>query len=395
MSHSIVILKKGKDAFVKRFHPWIFSGAIQAITGKPKEGEWVIVKDSYGNIIAQGHYQKGSITVRVLQFGEEERQADFWKNKFQAAFAKRQVAGLPNEQTNCYRLIHAEGDGLPGLIVDIYNDVAVVQCHSIGMRKEVKDICKGLLDVEGLNINSVYDKSKETLPFQYATNIENEYLHNPKEETSTDVLENGNAFRVDWGTGQKTGFFLDQRENRALLGKYAKGKSILNTFCYSGGFSIYGLKDEAAEVVSVDISQKAIDLTNENVELNPNFGGKHEALAEDVMQFLKEGEKQYDIVIVDPPAFAKSLNKKHNAVQGYKRLNAMAIKKVKPGGLLFTFSCSQVIDAVLFQNTIVAAALEAGRPSSILHRLSQPADHPVSLFHPEGNYLKGLVLHIA
>lgn len=395
MHTATVYLKRGKEAAVKRFHPWIFSGAIHHMDGQPKDGDWVQVMSHKNEIIATGHYNNGSIMVRILAFGETEIGDDFWNDKLKAAFAKRKsIVNLQNTKTDCFRLIHAEGDNLPGLIVDIYGEVAVLQCHSIGMHKDRKKIAAAILEQsEGL-IKHIYDKSVEVLPKPYSFNFKNGFMGEGREEVSQQVEENGHSFLVNWETGQKTGFFLDQRDNRKLLGEYAKGKTVLNTFCYSGGFSIYALNAGAISVHSVDISQKAMDLTDQNVKLNAPFDGKHVSYTQDVMKFLKENGETYDVVIVDPPAFAKNLRKRHNAVQGYKRLNALALKRVKKGGIMFTFSCSQVVDTLLFQNTIVAAALETDRKVSILHRLTQPADHPVNLFHPEGAYLKGLVLYV-
>ncbi len=387
-------LKRGKEQAVARFHPWIFSGAIHRMDGQPKDGDWVRVCDSHGNVVATGHYNNGSIMVRVLSFGDLEVSQEYWNDCIQTAFEKRKAILDWDHATQCYRLVHAEGDALPGLIVDIYGQVAVMQCHSIGMHKDRRAIAEAILHHSSPHVKAVYDKSREVLPKSYGNNFENGYLLGEMDADEAVVHEHGNAFKVNWATGQKTGFFLDQRENRKLLGHYAKGKRILNTFCYSGGFSIYALNAGAEAVHSVDISQKAMDLTDANVALNQPFDGEHVSHTADVMAYLKEEKEMYDIVVVDPPAFAKNLRKRHNAVQGYKRLNALAFKRVKQGGLMFTFSCSQVVDTPLFQNTIVAAALESGRKVSILHRLTQPADHPVNLFHPEGAYLKGLVLYV-
>ncbi len=392
-SYPTIILRKGKENAIKRFHPWIFSGAIYKKPKNLKDGVTVQVQDAYDHIIAIGHYHNGSISVRILAFEETEINAAFWNSKLKMAFQKREILDLSIENTNCFRLVHAEGDGLPGLIVDIYGEVAVMQCHSIGMHLDRENIAKAIIKNSNGLIKFVYDKSKEVLPKEYGINVENGYIGEAFTGNGLIVKENGHSFYVDWMQGQKTGFFLDQRVNRKLLGTYSKGKSVLNTFCYSGGFSIYALDNEAKEVHSVDVSQKAMDWTERNVALTSN-NDNHTSHTDDVMSHLKDEKNNYDIVIVDPPAFAKSLRKKHNAVQGYKRLNALAFKRVNPGGMMFTFSCSQVIDEVLFKNTIVAAALEAERKVSILHRLSQPADHPVSLFHPEGSYLKGLVLYV-
>ncbi len=389
---STIKLKKSKEQIIQRFHPWVFSGAIAQKKGNPKDGDIVKVLNYKNEIIATGHYNNGSIAVRILAFSDKEINTTFWDETIHAAFQKRIILGFPNSKTNCYRLIHAEGDHLPGLIVDIYDDVAVVQCHSIGMHRCIENIAGSIVRFSEGKIKNVYDKSNHVLPSYYSKDKTNSFIIQNEEKTKNIVLENGHQFLIDWALGQKTGFFLDQRINRQLLGEYAKDKTVLNTFCYSGGFSIYALQQGASLVHSVDISQKAIDWTNENVELNRPFTGKHQAFTQDVLQFLKEEEETYDIVIVDPPAFAKNFKKRHNAVQGYKRLNALAFQRVKEGGIMLTFSCSQVIDALLFQNTIVAAALEAQKKVSIIGRLSQPTDHPVNLFHPEGSYLKGLIL---
>jgi 23S rRNA (cytosine1962-C5)-methyltransferase len=392
-----VFLKAGKEEPVRRFHPWIFSGAIAGIDGKPADGDVAGVFDRKGNMLGVGHFHHGSISVRILHFGDTDiRQPAFWEQKLRLAVALRRQAGLPSAQTDCYRLVHGEGDGLSGLIIDVYGDTAVMQCHSIGMHRQRELIAQAVRTVLGDSVRAVYDKSAEALPPNYAAAIHNGYLWTvcTTSEDSNIVNENGVRFKVDWGTGQKTGFFLDQRDNRRLLGELVGGKTVLNTFCYTGGFSAYALKAGAALVHSVDVSARAVELTLENMALNAPFSGVHEAYAEDTLRFLKASDRQYDVVVVDPPAYAKSLDKRHNAVQGYKRLNAEALTKVSPGGLLFTFSCSQVVDRQLFYNTIVAAALESGRRASVLHHLTQGADHPVSLFHPEGSYLKGLVLFV-
>lgn len=398
-----IFLKKGKEEPLKRFHPWIFSGAIAKMVGDNggniADGDLVEVLDFRGQPLAMGYYNDGSIAVRVLSFElNEQIDAAFWKKRLQNAVDYRRTLGLIDSKvTNCFRLIHAEGDGLPGLIIDVYAQTAVVQCHAIGMHRQIESIKNALLQVLDNQLVAIYDKSAETLPPQYVSQIslKNGYLYNPKSiETPQIVLENGNQFAIDWVTGQKTGFFLDQRDNRQLIEKYAKGKSVLNTFCYSGGFSIYALKAGAKSVHSIDVSQKAIDLTDKNVELNRPFEGSAVSTAADVLSFLKDNQDIYDVIVVDPPAFAKSISKRHNAVQAYKRLNAMALRQITEGGILFTFSCSQVVDRQLFYDTIVAAAIEAGRKVRVMHHLTQPADHPVNIFHPEGSYLKGLVLQV-
>lgn len=412
-----IFLKKGKDEAVKRFHPWIFSGAIAKMTVNNKEqqipdGDLVEVLDYKNQPLAVGYYNDGSIAVRILSFNPTEKiDATFWTQRLQNAYNYRKRLDLTHSlETNAYRLVHAEGDGVPGLIIDVYNETAVVQCHSIGIYRQIEAIANGLKMVFKHKLKAIYDKSSETLPPQYITqnSIKNGYLFG-EIETPAIVLENGNKFAVDWITGQKTGFFLDQRDNRALIARYSKDKTVLNAFCYSGGFSIYALKAGAKSVHSIDISPKAMGLTDKNVAINfelntvdnllnkeQNIDHKidHTSTAIDVLQFLKDNQAIYDVMIVDPPAFAKSMSKRHNAVQAYKRLNAMALRQITEGGILFTFSCSQVVDRQLFYDTIVAAAIEAGRKVRVMHHLTQPADHPVSIFHPEGSYLKGLVLYV-
>lgn len=388
-----IFLKAHRDEAVRRFHPWVFSGAVQSAEGNPRDGDLVHVYDNRDNWLAAGHFQDGSICVRIISFENQPIDTQFWTQKIQNAYDYRKKIGIiGNDATNCYRLIHAEGDGLPGLIVDIYGDTAVVQCHSIGMFKFRKDIAIGLQNVFGSSLKAIFDKSKETLPKKFGLGVENSYLLG--EAGNTVVIENNCRFQIDWEGGQKTGFFLDQRDNRQLLGQYVKNKTVLNAFCYTGGFSIYALLNGAKQVDSVDISGKAIDLVNQNVAINGNFKESHEAIAADVLDFLKQNKNIYDVMIVDPPAFAKTLDKRHNAVQGYKRLNEMALRQIASGGILFTFSCSQVVDRQLFYDTIVAAAIEAKRKVRVMHHLTQPADHPVSLFHPEGSYLKGLVIYV-
>jgi 23S rRNA (cytosine1962-C5)-methyltransferase len=399
MTRIKVTLKSGKEVAVQRFHPWVFSGAIASIQGKSQDGDLAEVYDRSGQRLAIGHFHHGSIAVRILGFYDEDPTLpDFWTQALARALAARARTGLLEhpDQTNAYRLVHGEGDGLSGLVVDVYGPTAVVQCHSIGMHRQRSLIARGLMEAMEGRISGVYDKSVESLPGNYAAGQQNGWLIAPAghAENTAVVRENGVLFRVDWETGQKTGFFLDQRDNRALLARYAPGKSVLNTFCYTGGFSAYALHAGAHTVHSVDISGKAMELTAQNVELNRPFGGVHAGFTEDVLPFFKKSNEYWDIVVVDPPAYAKTIEKRHNAVQGYRRLNAAAIERVKPGGLLFTFSCSQVVDRQLFYNTIVAAALEAGRPARVLHHLTQGPDHPVSLFHPEGAYLKGLVVYL-
>jgi 23S rRNA (cytosine1962-C5)-methyltransferase len=396
-----VILHSGKDHSVKRFHPWVFSGAIKKISLPPdypkddlSEGDVVEVYTSQNEFLGMGHYQIGSIAIRMFSFTPVTPDYNFWKSKIQKAYDFRTQLNLTNNpSTNCYRLFFGEGDGLPGFIIDYYNGTAVFQSHSIGMHLIKNDIVRALQEIIGEKLVAVFDKSEETMPKQAAIKAPNGYLWKKENATiETIALENDNKFQVDWEGGQKTGFFLDQRENRALLGSYSNGKTVLNTFCYTGGFSVYAANAGAKEVHSIDISKKAIELTDRNIELN-NIKN-HESHAVDTFDFLKNRENTYDIIVLDPPAFAKHQNVKHNAVMGYKRLNYEAIKQIKSGGLLFTFSCSQVVDKNTFNSTVMAAAIEAGRTVRVLHHLSQPPDHCVNIFHPEGEYLKGLVVHV-
>lgn len=389
--YKTIQLIKGKEQSVKRFHPWIFSGAIKTIENTITEGDTVKVLSAQNEVLGVGHYQSGSIAVRLLSFNDEILNQDFWNKKISSAYQTRLNLGIANNSNlNVYRLVFGEGDNLPGLIIDIYNNTAVIQAHSIGMHKAINEITEALKNVLKENLKSVYDKSKETLPLPYSEKISNRYLLG--DAINNVVNEYGNKFKIDWISGQKTGFFIDQRENRKLLSNFCKYKKVLNTFCYTGGFSIYALHAGAKEVHSVDISEKAIQLTNENVALNKL--NNHKSFAVDVFDFLKNADTDYDVIVLDPPAFAKSRKVSHNAIQGYKRINAMAMKKIKKGGILFTFSCSQAISRSLFYNTIISAAIESGRTIRVLYHLSQPADHPVNIYHPEGEYLKGLVLYI-
>jgi 23S rRNA (cytosine1962-C5)-methyltransferase len=393
-----VILNAGKEIAVKRLHPWIFSGAIARAEGNPTDGDVVEVFDKKLTYLATGHFYKGSIAVKIFSHSATEINEAFWLEKLNSAYQLRQTIVFQGGSglVDCYRLIHGEGDGFPGLILDFYNGVVVFQAHTIGMWREKEKIVAGLKQIYGESLLAVYDKSAETLPTEFGKTVQNDYLFNTSltELIPHEVLENDHKFLIDWQTGQKTGFFLDQRDNRALLGQYSKGKKVLNSFCYSGGFSIYALKAGAELVHSVDVSKKAVDLVNQNVALNFGETDKHEAYAEDVMNYLKRNDQTYDLIILDPPAYAKNVAKRHNAVQGYKRLNVEGIKRLAKGGILFTFSCSQVVDRELFYNTIMSAALEVGRQVRVLHHLTQGADHPVNLFHPEGSYLKGLVLYV-
>lgn len=387
-----IILKKGKEYSIERFHPWIFSGAIQETVGELTDGCWVEVLNFKQKVLGRGHYQKGSITVRMLSF-DGESTGDFWEIKIKKALDLRKSSGLPSEATNAFRLIHGEGDGLPGLVVDYYNGIAVVQAHSVGMHLDRMNIVEGLKKILTEDLKAVYYKSQTTLPGKDRENFPDEYLYGMSAVPHL-IHENSNKFFVDWEEGQKTGFFLDQRENRKLLSTYSAGKKVLNTFCYSGGFSIYALNAQATLVHSVDASEKAIDLTRKNIELNGFNVLENLCFAEDVFEFMKDKKDQYDIIVLDPPAFAKHRDARHQAVKGYQRLNMEAMKSIKPGGIIFTFSCSQVVDKKLFYDTIVSAAIQAGRQIKVLHHLSQAPDHPVSIFHPEGEYLKGLVLYV-
>lgn len=386
-----IFLKKGKEFSIQRFHPWIFSGAIQHIDGTVTDGSWVQVLDFKSNVLGFGHYQNGSIAVRMLSFSSSTPSESFWSEKISAAYRVRRSFGLPSEKTNAFRLMHAEGDGAPGLIIDYYDGVAVVQAHSVGMHADRHKISEAIQSTF-TGIKAIYYKSKATLPGKM-TESEDGYLFGMSGVPHT-VLEHGNKFLIDWEEGQKTGFFLDQRENRRLLGEYSQGKNVLNTFCYTGGFSVYALTAGAKLVNSVDASQKAIDLTTSNLEVNGFDPSRHECFAVDTFDFLNERRLEYDVIVLDPPAFAKHRDARHQAVKGYQRLNTEAMKVVKPGGIIFTFSCSQVVDRQLFYDTIVSSAIQAGRQIKVLHHLSQPADHPVSIFHPEGEYLKGLVLYV-
>ncbi len=432
-----IYLKKHKEESLLRFHPWVFSGAVAHVDGQPKEGDVVQVRAASGEVLGVGHYQIGSITVRILEFFVEELPADFWHTRIAAAYAVREGLGLISETNSTYRLVHGEGDFLPGLIIDVYADTAVVQAHSVGMHYVRREIAEAIVKAVPA-VENVYYKSEGTLP--YKAPIEGsreEYLIGGV--SSCEGTENGLVFGIDWLRGQKTGFFVDQRENRALLERYSKGKDVLNMFCYTGGFSVYALRGGANLVHSVDSSQIAVDLVNQNVERNFPNCTNHEAFAEDAFKFLEHGVPQkskdrcaegiknkdehasddsnqplllipsversetvltpsakqtYDLIILDPPAFAKHRGAIQNALQGYKRLNAKAFEQIRPGGILFTFSCSQVVDKDMFRLAVFSAAAQAGRKVRILHFLSQPQDHPINIYHPEGEYLKGLVLWV-
>ena len=393
MSYKKVYLKPGKEESLKRFHPWVFSGAIARVEGEPEEGEIVDVYTSKKEFIACGHFQIGSIAVRVLSFRQQEINRDFWKNRLVVALDLRRSLGLvDNPQNNTYRLVHGEGDNLPGLIIDVYGQTAVMQAHSAGMHVYRMEIAEALSDVMGDIVKHIYYKSETTLPFKADLGPENGFIKGGSPENV--ALEYGLKFHVDWLKGQKTGFFVDQRENRHLLEHYAKGRNVLNMFCYTGGFSFYAMRGGANLVHSVDSSAKAIDLTNQNVELNFPGDERHQAFAEDAFKYLDRMGDQYDLIILDPPAFAKHRDALRNALRGYSKLNAKAFEKIKPGGILFTFSCSQVVDKRDFRNAVFTAAAQSGRSVRILHQLTQPGDHPVNIYHPEGEYLKGLVLYV-
>ena len=393
MIYKKVFLKPGKEESLKRFHPWVFSGAIHHLEGEPEEGEIVDVYTSKKEFIACGHFQIGSIAVRVLSFVQEEIGYDYWKQRLEVAYRMRQALGLAeNPQNNTYRLVHGEGDNLPGLIIDVYGKTAVMQAHSAGMHVDRMMIADALSEVMGGKIENIYYKSETTLPYKADLGPENGFIKGGSSENV--AMEYGLKFHVDWLKGQKTGFFVDQRENRHLLEQYAKGRNVLNMFCYTGGFSFYAMRGGANLVHSVDSSSKAIDLTNQNVELNFPGDTRHQAFAEDAFKYLDRMGDQYDLIILDPPAFAKHRDALRNALRGYSKLNAKAFEKIKPGGILFTFSCSQVVDKKDFRNAVFTAAAQSGRKVRILHQLTQPADHPVNIYHPEGEYLKGLVLYV-
>ena len=393
MSYKKLYLKPGKEESLKRFHPWVFSGAIHRIEGEPEEGEVVNVYTSKNEFIAMGHFQIGSIAVRVISFLEEDVNKDFWKRKLAIAYDLRKRIGLADNPTNnTFRLVHGEGDNLPGLIIDIYDKTAVMQAHSAGMHVYRMELAEALSEVMEGRIENIYYKSETTLPYKADLGPENGFLKGGSPENI--AIEYGLKFYVDWLKGQKTGFFVDQRENRSLLERYAKGRSVLNMFCYTGGFSFYAMRGGAKVVHSVDSSAKAISLTNKNVELNFPGDPRHEAYAEDAFKYLEKMGSNYDLIILDPPAFAKHKNVLRNALQGYRKLNAIAFEKIKPGGILFTFSCSQVVSKENFRLAVFSAAAQSGRSVRILHQLTQPADHPVNIYHPEGEYLKGLVLYV-
>jgi 23S rRNA (cytosine1962-C5)-methyltransferase len=387
-----IVLKSGKDQPVRRYHPWIFSGAIKKIYGNPVEGDLVDVYDNKDEFLAVGHYQPGSIAVRILSFKDVEPDTGFFRERITSAINYRKSIGLINNpQTDVYRLVHAEGDDLPGLIIDYYCGIAVMQMHSVGMYRLRKEFAGILKDLLGDKLIAVYDKSEGTIPYMSGISAVNEFLYGRSD--SVTVNENGFRFKIDWTTGQKTGFYIDQRENRKLLSQYTEGRNVLNMFGYTGAFSVYAMKN-ASLVHTVDSSAPAIDMANENIRLNFGDDKRHEAFQADAFDFLNDIRNKYDLIILDPPAFAKHNNVLANALQGYKRLNIKAIDQVKPGGIIFTFSCSQVVTKENFRKSVFAAAANTGRRVRILHQMSQPPDHPVNIYHPESEYLKGLVIYV-
>ena len=391
-----IFLRRGKEESLQRRHPWIFSGAIYSVDCDRElvEGELVDLYSAKGEFLARGHYQIGSIAVRVLCFEQQEINSDWWCERIASAYDVRRALLLTEDSsTTCYRLIHGEGDNLPGLVVDIYGSVAVVQCHSVGMYRSRQQIAEAIVKVFGDKITAVYDKSAQTVPFKANLNPVDGYLYGSADKDNV-VLENGHKFLVNWEEGQKTGFFIDQRFNRELVGKYAAGRTVLNTFCYTGGFSVYALAGGAKQVCSIDASEKAVRLVDKNIELNFGADAPHSSIACDAVEYLKDIGDKYDMIILDPPAFAKHHKVLGNAMQGYKRLNARAMSQIKSGGILFTFSCSQAVSKELFRTTVFTAAAIAGRKVRILHQLTQPTDHPINIYHPEGEYLKGLVLYV-
>ncbi len=386
-------LKRGKEESLRRFHPWVFSGAVMQADEGIREGEVVRVVTAGGDFIAVGHYQIGSIAVRVLSFRDVAIDGQFWYARLKSALDMRRSIGIAdNPQNNTYRLVHGEGDLLPGLVIDVYGKTAVMQAHSVGMHVSRVDIAEQLMSVMEGRIENVYYKSETTLPYKADLGQENGFIFGGSEDNT--AVENGLMFYVDWLRGQKTGFFVDQRDNRSLLERFARGRRVLNMFCYTGGFSFYAMRGGATLVHSVDSSAKAIELTNRNVALNFPGDTRHKAFCEDAFKYLEEAGHQYDLIILDPPAFAKHRGALHNALKGYIRLNNKALQKIQPGGILFTFSCSQVVTKEHFRSAVFTAAAQAGRKVRILHQLHQPADHPINIYHPEGEYLKGLVLYV-
>ncbi len=393
MNIPTLYLKRGKEESLRRFHPWVFSGAVMRMEGNPQEGDIVDIHTADGAYIAKGHWQIGSIAVRVLTFEQEEINEAFWAERLRVALDVRRsigVAGVPHNNT--FRLVHGEGDNLPGLIIDIYGQNAVMQAHSVGMHKQRMEIANALCRVMGEELKSIYYKSETTLPFKAGLGQENGFIYGSSEDNVS--VENGLKFHIDWLKGQKTGFFVDQRDNRSLVELYSKGRNVLNMFCYTGGFSVYSMRGGANLVHSVDSSAKAVHLVNANMELNFPGDDRHEAFAEDAFKYLDKMTTPYDLIILDPPAFAKHKDALKNAIRGYTKLNAKAFEKIQPGGILFTFSCSQAVNKDQFRMAVFTAAAMSGRSVRILHQLHQPADHPINIYHPEGEYLKGLVLYV-
>jgi len=394
-----IVLRRGKEESLLRRHPWVFSGAIDHIEAESeedfREGSLVEVFTRSGDFIARGHYQIGSIAVRVLTFEQEPIDQAWWNRRIAVACDVRRALGLTeNPETTCYRLVHGEGDGLPGLVVDLYGTTAVVQCHSVGMYRSRQAVAEAIRACYGGRIEAIYDKSSQTLPFKAGLGAVDGYLWGASPRASQIVREHGLQFAVNWEEGQKTGFFLDQRENRELVRRYAAGRTVLNTFCYTGGFSVYAAEGGAVEVCSVDASERAVQLAAENMRLNCGERIPHTEITADAVEYLRDIGDRYDLIILDPPAFAKHHKVLGNAMQGYKRLNARALAQIRPGGILFTFSCSQAVSKELFRTTLFSAAAIAKRKVRILHQLTQPADHPIDIYHPEGEYLKGLVLYV-
>ena len=395
MDYCRLYLKPKKEESLLRFHPWVFSGAIASVKGKPAEGDVVEVYSSDNNFLGTGHYQIGSIVVRILSFKPATIDILFWEERIRQAYHLRRSLGLAGTETNdTYRLIHGEGDCLPGLIIDMYAHTAVIQAHSVGMHYERKNIAEALRNIFGDCLHRIFYKSEGTLPYKADLGEENEYLYGKDNNEPNIATENGNMFIIDWLKGQKTGFFIDQRDNRTLLQHYAKNRAVLNMFCYTGGFSVYALRGGASLVHSVDSSAKAISLTNENITLNFPEDLRHQSFTDDAFKFMENIDDKYDLIVLDPPAFAKHRNVLRNALQGYRKLNAIAFKKIKSGGIIFTFSCSQIVSKNDFRLAVFSAAAQSGRVVRILHQLTQPIDHPVNIYHPEGEYLKGLVLQV-
>ncbi len=392
-SITTLFLRRGKSESLKRFHPWVFSGAIAGANGKLNEGDVVRIVSNENELMGYGHYQIGSIAVRMLTFREEKIDHAFWVTRLSEALRLRKALQLTGRaDNNIYRLVHGEGDRLPGLVIDVYGKTAVMQAHSVGMHMSREQIADALIEASESLIENVYYKSETTLPFKADLHQENGFLRGHDEGNV--AVENGLKFHIDWLRGQKTGFFVDQRENRSLLEHYAKGRNVLNMFCYTGGFSVYAMRGGANLVHSVDSSAKAIDLTRANAEMNFPGDARHEAFAEDAFKFLEQAGSNYDLIVLDPPAFAKHKDALPRALKGYTRLNAIAFRKIKPGGIVFTFSCSQAVNKDQFRLAVFTAAAQSGRHVRILHQLHQPADHPINIYHPEGEYLKGLVLEV-